>query len=229
MSASPLAASTGPLAAPFETDALDADEVLLWTVMRTFEVQASAQYQLHAPRFASLKAGVGPALRRIARDDRPLDESILAPTMKALVESASAVRDERTVLVIQGLVLERVRRVVYTALMELADVPASSKSIARMLEPVSAEIVAHTPALLASACAASGHKPFALFVEASDDVLHKLDAVGEGVDEVFTDCFGLRFADIVGDFVADLVPICVELGMERRKVMSHLAGALMGI
>jgi hypothetical protein len=39
----------------------------------------------------------------------------------------------------------------------------------------------------------------------------------------------LRFADIIGDFVADLVPTCGKLGMDRRKVMSHLAGALMGI
>jgi hypothetical protein len=33
----------------------------------------------------------------------------------------------------------------------------------------------------------------------------------------------------VGDFVADLVPVCTGLGMDRRKVLSHLAGALMGI
>ena len=68
-----------------------------------------------------------------------------------------------------------------------------------------------------------------MFAEASDDVLHKLDSVGEGVDEVFGSRFGLRFADIIGDFVADLVATCGKLGMDRRKVMSHLAGALMGI
>jgi hypothetical protein len=229
MSPSPLAVSTVPLAAGIETGALNADELLLWTVMRTFEIQAFAQYQAYAPRFAPSKSGVGPALLQIAGDDGPLEESILAPTMKALIESSGEARGEGAILVVQGLVLERVRQVVYMTLAGLDDVPERSRSIARMLEPASAAIVALAPALFESACAASGQQPFTFFVEASDDVLHKLDAVGEGVDEVFAECFGLRFADIVGDFVADLVPACVQLGMERRKVMSHLAGALMGI
>ncbi|HWU90869.1 MAG TPA: hypothetical protein VN253_26570 [Kofleriaceae bacterium] len=210
-------------------DALDADELLLWTTMRTFEVQASAQYIAHAPRLAPPKAGVSAALLRIAGDDRPLEESVLAPTMKALVGSAGEARDEDVILVVQGLVLERVRQVVYATLTGLPRVPERSKAIARSLEPVSAEIMALVPPLFAAACDANGQKPFSFFVEASDDVLHKLDAVGEGVDEAFGPCFGLRFADIVGDFVADLVPVCVGLGMERRKVMAHLAGALMGI
>ena len=229
MSLGQLAVPAGPFVASIEPDALDAEEVLLWTVMRTFEVQAAAQYHAYAPRLAPAKAGICPALLRIARDDRPLEESVLAPTMNALVESAGEVRDEGTLLVIQGLVLERVRQVVYATVAGLAGVPERSRALARALEPPSAAIVAHAPALFAAACAAGGRSPFAFFVEASDDVLHKLDAVGEGVDEVFAEPFGLRFADIVGDFVADLVPACVELGMERRKVMSHLAGALMGI
>ena len=148
---------------------------------------------------------------------------------QALVGSAGEARAEAGVLVAQGLVLERVRRIVYGTLAGLADISASSKSLARALERVSAEVVARTPALFASACARTEQKPFSLFAEASDDVLHRLDAVGEGVDEIFGERFGLRFADIIGDFVSDLVPTCVELGMERRKVMSHLAGALMGI
>jgi hypothetical protein len=209
--------------------AWDAEEVLLWTIMRTFEVQASAHYHAYIPELAPLKNGVGSALLSIAGDDLLLEQSILGPPMKELLGSAGEARDEVAVLVVQGLVLERVRQVVYDTLTRLDDLSERSRSIARGLAQVSAEVIGRAQPLFASACATSAQKPFSLFAEASDDVLHRLDAVGEGVDEIFGERFGLRFADIVGDFVAELVPRCVELGMERRKVMSHLAGALMGI
>jgi hypothetical protein len=222
------------VAASIEADAgtagaWDADEVLLWTIMRMFEVQASAHYQAHIPELAPLKNGVEQLLRRVAGDDRPLEQSILHHPMTALVESADEARDAAAVLVVQGLVMERVRQIVYATLLRLDDISERSKSIARVLEQVSSEIIGRTAPLFAAACARTGQKPFSLFAEASDDVLHKLDAVGEGVDEIFGARFGLRFPDIIGDFVADLVPVCVKYGMERRNVMAHLAGALMGI
>ena len=207
----------------------DADELLLWTIMRMFEVQASAQYEAHTPELARPKAGVGAALLGIAGDDELLARSILGPPMQALLESAGEVRDDAAVLVVQGLVLERVRQIVYATVARLDDISEPSKLIARELAQVSSEILGRTPPLFASAVLRSGQKPFALFAEASDDVLHKLDAVGEGVDEIFGARFGLRFPEVIADFVADLVPVCVKQGMERRNVMAHLAGALMGI
>lgn len=214
---------------PWAADAWDPDEVLLWTIMRMFEVQASAQYHSHAPALAPPKAGVGSALLDIAGDDLLLEQSILGPPMSALLKSAGEASGEPTIVVIQGLVLERVRRIVYTTFAGLDEVSERSRSIARILAQVSTEVIQRTPPLFAAACASSRQKPFSLFAEASDDVLHKLDAVGEGVDEVFGARFGLRFPEIIGDFVADIVPACVHFGMERRNVMAHLAGALMGI
>jgi len=207
----------------------DADEVLLWTIMRMFEVQASAQYHAYTPALAPPKTGVGPALISIAGDDGLLEQSILGPPMKELLGSAGDAQAEVAVLVVQGLVLERVRQIVYDTLARLDDLSERSRSIAQGLAQVSAQVIGQTTPLFASACAASAQKPFSLFAEASDDVLHKLDAVGEGVDEIFGARFGLRFPDIIGDFVAGLVPVCVKFGMERRNVMAHLAGALMGI
>lgn len=209
--------------------AWDTDEALLWTVMRMFEVQAVAHYHAYTPQLASPKTGVAPAMLCIAGDDLLLEQSILGQPMKALLGSAGEARDETAVLVVQGLVLERVRQIVYATLVRLDAISERSKSIARVLGQVSAEVIGRTPALFAAVCARSEPKPFSLFAEASDDVLHKLDAVGEGVDEIFGARFGLRFPDIIADFVADLVPVCVKFGMERRNVMSHLAGALMGI
>jgi len=207
----------------------DADEVLLWTIMRMFEVQASAQYHAHTPELAPLKDGVGPALLSIAGEDRLLEQSMLGPPMKQLLASAGEAGGDVAVLVVQGLVLERVRQIVYDTLTKLDDFSERSRSIAQGLGQVSADVIGRTIPLFAAACAASAQKPFSLFAEASDDVLHKLDAVGEGVDEIFGERFGLRFPDIIGDFVAGLVPVCVKFGMERRNVMAHLAGALMGI
>jgi hypothetical protein len=217
------------IASSIEVASLDDQEVMLWSVMRTFEAQASVQYRTYAPLLAVPKHGAVPVLLRVAGDDRLLQGSILAEPMSELVQSAAGAESEAAVLVVQGLVLERVRRVVYATLAGLPDISETSRSIAQALEPLSAKVVSLTQPMFAAAWARSGGRPFSLFAEASDDVLHKLDAVGEGVDEVFGERFGLRFADIVGEFVADLVPTCVELGMERRKVMSHLAGALMGI
>src|SRR3954465_10325515 len=88
----------------------DADEVLLWTIMRMFEVQASAQYHAYTPELALPKDGVGSALLTIAGEDRLLEQSILGPPMKQLLASAGEAQDNVAVLVVQGLVLERVRQ-----------------------------------------------------------------------------------------------------------------------
>jgi len=221
--------SHSPAAAAAQHDELDGDELLLWAIMRTFEVQAIAQYREHTPQLAVPKDGVGALLIRVSGDDRLLDGSVLGASMKELVASASEARHEGEILVIQGLVLERVRQVVYSNLAGLDTLSERSRSMTAVLQAASAATVALAPPLFASASSGRGQQPFSMFAEASDDVLHKLDSVGEGVDEVFGSRFGLRFADIIGDFVADLVPTCGKLGMDRRKVMSHLAGALMGI
>jgi hypothetical protein len=216
---------------PTSADAhqLGRDECVLWAIMRTFEVQAIGQYQEHTPQLAVPKDGVGALLVGLSGDDRLLDGSVLGASMPALVASASEARREDEVLVIQGLVLERVRQVVYSTVAGLDTMSERSRSMAAVLQAASAAVVALAPPMFAATCRARGQQPFSMFAEASDDVLHKLDSVGEGVDEVFGSRFGLRFADILGDFVADLVPTCVDLGMERRKVMSHLASALMGL
>lgn len=213
----------------WSSGAWDTDELLLWTIMRRFELQASEQYEAFAPQLAPLKAGVAAIVLSIPGEEIQLEESILGAPMTALISSAAEIGDGQAVLVVQGLVLERVRQIVYASIVRLDGFSSRSKAIARVLEQVSAEVVRRTPELFAAVCAKSGQRPFSWFAEASDEVLHKLDAVGEGVDEIFSARFGLRFPDIIGDFVADLSPVCVKLGMERRNVLAHLAGALMGI
>ena len=67
------------------------------------------------------------------------------------------------------------------------------------------------------------------FAAVSYDVLSALDGLTDPVDRVFGERFGLRFADVMGEFTADLIGACTTLGMQRRKVVAHLAGAAMGV
>jgi uncharacterized protein YfiM (DUF2279 family) len=70
---------------------------------------------------------------------------------------------------------------------------------------------------------------YAVFADVSQEVMAALDALAEPVDEVFGERFGLRFADVMGELAAGLITACTALGMQRRKVVAHLAGACMGL
>jgi hypothetical protein len=147
--------------------------------------------------------------------------------MQDLEASAGRRGDDVSVLVVQGLVLEPLRRAVYARLEQASGVSAHCRTLAAQLGRVSEAAASTVPGLFAGRVAAPSR--FTCFVEASNEVLHRLDALGEGVDRVFGDRFQLRFSDVVGEYVSDLVPTCTRLGMERRKVLAHLAGALMGL
>ena len=38
----------------------------------------------------------------------------------------------------------------------------------------------------------------------------------------------ILFSELIGEFTAELLPACVSLGMNRRKLICHLAGVFMG-
>ncbi len=217
------------IAAPaLDFAAPDPDELLLWSVMVWFERQALAQYEAHLPLFASAdKRRWVEELEAVVISDDALRASALHAPMDELVAAAAGVDRPSAALVVQGLVLERVRRVVYDAVRVSPGASEMTRRLARRGSTISTALVEKAPSLLHDQNEEGSM--FSLFVEESDAVLQQLDAVGESVDAVFGERFGLSFSDIVGEFVADLVPTCVGLGMDRRKVMSHLAGALMGL
>jgi len=39
----------------------------------------------------------------------------------------------------------------------------------------------------------------------------------------------LTFSELLGEFTAELLPACVALGVNRRKLVCHLAGVFMGM
>jgi len=197
--------------------------------MRRFEALAVDRYAAHAP--ALLAEAKRRFVERLAfaADETPLAGGPLAqPTAVLLARATSA--DEPTTLLLHGLVLENLRQAIYR-LVGGGTVGAVSDASRRLdadglaaIEAVMAAAAARIPERLGG-----GDGLYATFAAASHDLLAALEAFADPVDRVFGERFGLHFTDVMGEFTADLVGACTALGMQRRKVVAHLAGAAMGI
>jgi hypothetical protein len=207
----------------------DPGERLFWTLMRRFETLAVDRYAAHAPALLA-----EPKRRFVARlpggsaDDARLAESPLAGPTTALLARAQS-PDEPTTLLVQGLVLEHLGQAIYRIVTGTTrSVSDASRGLAdegrRASEAVTAAAASRIPDRVGQ-----GDALYAAFVGTSHDLLSALDALADPVDRVFGERFGLHFADVMGEFTADLVGACTTLGMQRRKVVAHLAGAVMGI
>lgn len=202
-------------------------EDLFWAILRRFEGAALAQYGACLPDLATpAKRAYVERLQQRAPSDSQLDASDLAGPVRELLSTAEN-KDAITTLIVQGLFLEHLGRAIYRLASEQPSMSAESRTLAVDGVAASDAVVARTTELLAQRFP-SGDELFNRFVEASRDLVVRLDTLGEGVDQTFGEKFQLHFRDIMGDFTADLLPACVALGMTRRKVVSHLTGALMG-
>ena len=129
----------------------------------------------------------------------------------------------------QGLVLEHLGQAIYRI------VSGTSRTVSDASRRLAAEGRTASQGVTAAAAVripariGSGEVLYAAFASASYDVLSTLDGLADPVDQVFGERFGLGFADVMGEFIADLIGACTALGMQRRKVVAHLAGAAMGI
>lgn len=202
-------------------------EDLFWAILRRFEVAALQHYDRQAPYLATAtKRAYVAQLEKLGSGTDPLVGSDLAEPVSQLLEAA-ANHDEATTLIAQGLFLEYLGQAIYRVARDQPSMSEASRALASSGFAASSETVDLAVQRLAAKLG-SGDQRFALFVEASRDLIEKLDALGEGVDRTFGERFQMHFRDIMGDFSADLLPACVQLGMTRRKVVAHLAGALMG-
>jgi hypothetical protein len=206
----------------------DAQEPLFWTLMHRFEAHALACYLRHVPRLATAdKAAVVDMAAAAATAREQLAAGDLAPRIDALF--ACVPGDDRTAtLLVQGLVLEQLGQAIYRIAEGAERASAPTRSLARAGREASEEVTR-----LALECIASdvgtGESLYVVFADLTYDALGALDALSEPVDRVFGERFGLRFADLLGEFTADLVGACTRLAMPRRKVVAHLAGACMGL
>ena len=214
---------------PAEPGVLDPGERLFWTLMRRFERLAVDRYAAHAPALAGeSKRRFVARLEEVGADETALAESPLARPISGLLARAQSA-DEPTTLLVQGLVLEYLGQAVYRIVHGTSRVVSDpSRRLARdglaASETVTAAAASRIPE-----CIGTGDVLYAAFVATSYDVLSALDGLADPVDRVFGERFGLGFADVMGEFTADLIGACTALGMQRRKVVAHLAGAAMGI
>jgi hypothetical protein len=206
---------------------VDPLEDLFWAILRRFECAALLQYEGHAPELANpvKRAYVARLCERVPSDAQ-LEASDLAAPVRNLLGTA-ANDDEVTTLIVQGLFLEYLGRAIYRVASEQESMSPASRALSADGIAASELVVARSAQLLARRVP-NGDERFTRFVDASRELVVRLDTLGEAVDQVFGEKFNLHFSDIMGDFTADLLPACVELGMTRRKVVAHLTGALMG-
>jgi predicted regulator of Ras-like GTPase activity (Roadblock/LC7/MglB family) len=208
---------------------LDPGERLFWTLMRTFETLAVERYAAHAPALlGAAKRRFVDGLDAVGVEPALLAASPLAAPVDALLASAQS-PDELSTLLVQGLVLEFLAQAIYRL------VQGSSRPVSATSRRLAAEGLTASAAVTAAAAEriperiGRGDVLYAAFAGTSHDVLSMLDTLADPVDRVFGERFGLGFAEVMGEFTADLIGACTDLGMQRRKVVAHLAGAAMGI
>lgn len=202
-------------------------ELLLWTTLRTVEGQTLGRYQTQAPDL--LTPAKSQAVQAItALGQGALVETSLAEAVPALLDAAEGQGAEEDALWIQGLLLEHLGITLYTALGQGQRLSPEGTLAAAQGAQASEDVAA----LATAALRARYPEPkarFQAFIRHTRPVFARLDTLGEAIDDSFAEPMDLCFADLMGDFVADLLPRCTEeLGFERRKVMMHLSAAMMG-
>lgn len=203
-------------------------ENLFWEILRAFEDLALVQYQSQIPALATA-AKLDLIARLAARvpGSQTLEASEVAGPVRDLLAEARQ-PDAVHTLIVQGLILENLAQAIYGTVDQNPKVSEESRHLAAAAHAASMSVTEQVPTLLAGKFPDSDNL-FQEFAQRSHEVLTRLDALGDGVDRLFGEPFSIHFKDIAGAFVARLIPICSGMGMTRRKVVSHLAGAFMGL
>ncbi len=211
-----------------EVDSIDRVEALLWSTLLSFEDLAQRQYRAHVPELLSdAKAAFVEDLATLAGPSALLaDSSIGGPVSRLLVRAAG--EDRQATLNIQGLLLERLGLTIYQMAAESSGVSEDGRALARQGAAACQEILDRVPAIL-EAELVDGNARLAAFEHTTSSVIQELDALGEGVDREFSEPLDLNYADLMGEFAGELLEGCVELGMERRRLVVFLTGQLMGL
>jgi hypothetical protein len=207
---------------------LDRSEALLWTILSRFESLAVEQYAASAPALLTPeKLNAVALLRTRVSDDGHLVGSGLEAPIDALMRSATSSREEH-VLIAQGLFLEAIGEAIYR---NFRDNDATSESTRALCErgfAASARARAIVPGLLRERIGDGDVLLQAIMTEAGP-LLRSIDDLGEGIDASFLERYSVSFADLMGDVAAELIAMCIDLNVDRRKFVSFLTSALMGI
>jgi hypothetical protein len=226
--ASPAVPTSEGIAGRADDSIVDRTELLLWALMRRFERLALEGYSAHSPTLATPeKRDFVARLEAVPADEEALAASELGGPVEHLLARARSA-DEVAVLIAQGLVLEQLGRAIYRVAEGTDRASSATRALAAAGGVASASVTAAASARIARHVG-TAEQLYPVFADRSHDLIAALDALAEPVDRVFAGRFGLRFADVMGEFAAELITAATALGMQRRKVVAHLAGACMGI
>ena len=193
-------------------------------MMRAVEAKAATLYQRHASEFVTEdKQTVLAALEKLGA---PLQDLQGTPLLEPLSNLLGVFKDTRSfTLFVNGLVLEQLGATIYGRIAENPAISPEGRALARHAEQVS--IATRDAAARCIAGSVAVADVFDAFVSETSDVLTRLDGLGEVIDASLGEAFDIHFADLLGDLTSELLPICIDLGMLRRKLIVHLTSAFM--
>jgi len=207
---------------------IDRSEALLWTILARFESLAVKQYAVSAPALLTPEKERAMALLRTrVQTDEYLTGTALEAPIAAVLASVMGAREAR-VLIAQGLFLEAIGQAIYRNFGEKAATSDATRMLCAGGCAASARALAIVPGLLRSRIG-EGEVLLQAIVSEAGPLLRSLDDLGDGIDAAFHDRFGVSFADLMGDVAAELIAMCPELGIDRRKFIAFLTSALMGM
>lgn len=207
---------------------LDRSEALLWTILTQFESLAVEQYRASVPALLTPeKRRVIDLLRtRVAAGDDLAGTRLESPVAALLATVTSA--DPTHVLIAQGLFLEFIGQAIYDRFGDNDLTSETTRDLCELGSQASGRAREIVPALL-RARIGSGDVLLQAIMTASAPMLRLLDDLGEGIDAYFFDRFSVSFADLMGDVAAELIAVCADLDIDRRKFVAFLTSSLMGI
>jgi hypothetical protein len=206
---------------------IEETERLFWTVMKRLEAVALEQYRRFAPNLATLpKVELVESIGAAAPGDA-ISDADLSKGLDEVIANARG-KDEDATLMLQGLLLERLGRTIYAVLHARENISEATRAMAERAAEVS-DRIAEFAAERLKVKYPDGDKLFQFFQDSTGNLFRSLDGISAGIDRAFGQRFGITFADLIGEYTADILPTLASLGMNRRKVVCHLTGSFMGM
>jgi hypothetical protein len=207
---------------------LDRSEALLWSILCRFENLAVNQYAATVPALLTPEKEAVVALLRTRVDDAAdeLTGTQLDAPIGALLRNVTSANAAH-VLIAQGLFLECIGEAIYRTFGENAATSKTTRELCERGAAASARARAIVPGLVRQEIG-TGDELLQAIVNAAGPMLASLDDLGEGIDAYYLDRFGVSFADLMGDVAAELIAVCIDLDIDRRKFVAFLTSALMG-
>src|SRR5271154_670329 len=169
---------------------INKSELLLWTILRNFELLALTQYEKNVAVLATdEKRELVDLLNSQAPSDEALDETSLTQSIRNLLNSATG-PDEIHTLIIQGLLLETLGRTIYQIFENNSVLSSSTRALCSTGLRAGRSVKTKVYKLIAEKMGI-GEQLFQTFATISRPVILHLDALGERMDSHFNERFGV--------------------------------------